>query len=92
MQEPTRPVNANANANATAGPRPRPFRRAPRQPRRPLDPDPLPARAAPAEATLACPDCGSPMVRRFARRGRNQGRYFWGCSEYPKCVATVSEA
>ena len=61
--------------------------------RRPSPPaDPAPARDAPVEPTLACPACGARMVRRLARRGPNQGRYFWGCSEYPKCAATVSEA
>jgi restriction system protein len=32
-----------------------------------------------------CPVCGSPMVRREARRGANAGRAFYGCSRYPAC-------
>jgi restriction system protein len=36
----------------------------------------------------ACPDCGSEMVRRVAKRGMNAGRNFWGCSLYPKCRGT----
>lgn len=32
-----------------------------------------------------CPLCGSPMVRREARRGANAGRAFYGCSRYPAC-------
>jgi DNA-binding helix-hairpin-helix protein with protein kinase domain len=32
--------------------------------------------------TPACPRCGSAMVRRTARRGRNRGNQFWGCSRY----------
>lgn len=36
-------------------------------------------------AAPVCPICGSPMVRRTARRGANSGREFWGCSRYPAC-------
>lgn len=32
-----------------------------------------------------CPRCGSTMIKRLARKGRNAGNYFWGCSRYPKC-------
>lgn len=32
-----------------------------------------------------CPDCGSLMVSRFARRGPRAGLRFWGCSRYPDC-------
>lgn len=32
-----------------------------------------------------CPRCGSRLVIRTARRGRNIGNKFWGCSSYPKC-------
>ena len=39
-------------------------------------------------ATPSCPQCGSPMIRRMARRGRRAGRGFWGCSRYPRCTAT----
>jgi len=35
-----------------------------------------------------CPCCGSEMVQRVARRGRNAGGKFWGCSAYPKCKCT----
>jgi DNA-binding helix-hairpin-helix protein with protein kinase domain len=38
--------------------------------------------------TMACPQCGSVMVKRVARRGNNIGRSFWGCSRYPICKAT----
>lgn len=37
-----------------------------------------------------CPRCGSSMVKRLARRGRNAGNYFWGCSRYPRCKGTRS--
>jgi restriction system protein len=35
-----------------------------------------------------CPKCGSPMVLRTAKHGVNQGKQFWGCSQYPNCRAT----
>lgn len=38
----------------------------------------------------ACPRCGSPMVRRRARRGSNAGGEFWGCKHYPGCRGTLS--
>jgi len=34
--------------------------------------------------SLACPKCGSSMVRRESK----QGRKFWGCSRFPKCRGT----
>jgi DNA-binding helix-hairpin-helix protein with protein kinase domain len=47
------------------------------------------ARPAPAgTGTPLCPSCGSRMVRRLARRGRNAGNHFWGCSRYPSCTGT----
>lgn len=35
-----------------------------------------------------CPQCGSTMVRRIAKRGRNRGGSFWGCSRFPRCRGT----
>ena len=32
-----------------------------------------------------CPKCGAEMKKRIARRGKNAGKEFWGCSAYPKC-------
>ena len=32
-----------------------------------------------------CPKCGKPMLRRMQKKGQQQGREFWGCSDYPKC-------
>lgn len=37
------------------------------------------------ETASGCPKCGSPMVRRTAKRGENAGGSFWGCSQYPAC-------
>lgn len=42
---------------------------------------------APAVST-SCPNCGSDMVLRTAKRGKNIGSKFWGCSRYPKCRGT----
>ncbi len=46
--------------------------------------------AEPARALVApsCPVCGSPMVRRTAKRGANTGQAFWGCSGFPACRGT----
>jgi DNA-binding helix-hairpin-helix protein with protein kinase domain len=58
-------------------------------------PSPATAPPAPTHTTatssnipLSCPRCGSPMLRRTARRGRHFGRQFWGCSQYPSCTGT----
>ena len=37
----------------------------------------------------ACPQCGKPMVLRTAKTGKNAGKQFWGCSEYPDCKGVV---
>ncbi|MEW6750815.1 MAG: topoisomerase DNA-binding C4 zinc finger domain-containing protein, partial [Candidatus Latescibacterota bacterium] len=37
-----------------------------------------------------CPQCGSPMWLRTARRGAKAGSQFWGCSRYPACKAIVA--
>lgn len=36
-------------------------------------------------SVVACPTCGSEMVRRTAKKGANAGEQFWGCSRYPSC-------
>lgn len=36
-----------------------------------------------------CPGCGDVMRLRKAKRGRNRGHYFWGCTNYPKCTGTL---
>lgn len=46
--------------------------------------------AAPPDATEpSCPKCGLEMVRRVAKRGKNAGSEFWGCSTYPECQSIV---
>lgn len=41
------------------------------------------------ERALPCPKCDAPMVRRVAKRGKNAGNEFWGCSTLPKCRSIV---
>ena len=36
----------------------------------------------------ACPVCGTGMVMRTARHGKNAGSQFWGCPKYPGCRGT----
>ena len=35
-----------------------------------------------------CPHCGGELVLRVARKGKNAGKKFYGCSNYPKCSFT----
>lgn len=57
-------------------------------------PSPAPAtfrpRQAPTNTTPTCPKCGSSMLQRTARQGRNAGGMFWGCSQFPRCNGTRS--
>jgi restriction system protein len=46
----------------------------------------LPRTAAPF--SLSCPQCGNDLVRRRARKGKNAGNEFYGCSTFPKCRYT----
>ena len=32
-----------------------------------------------------CPKCGTQMILRTAKSGKNAGNKFWGCRSYPKC-------
>ncbi|MPW30578.1 hypothetical protein F9L16_16455 [Agarivorans sp. B2Z047] len=36
----------------------------------------------------SCPKCGAELVERFAKRGKNAGNAFIGCSAYPSCKFT----
>jgi restriction system protein len=40
------------------------------------------------QAVPDCPQCGSSMVKRTAKKGSNAGEMFWGCTSYPKCKGT----
>ncbi len=50
---------------------------------------PVPGRAGGAGGVSAgapaCPECGSTMVPRIAKRGAHAGSPFWGCPRYPAC-------
>lgn len=47
----------------------------------------VPARkVAPASITVSCPECGTRMVKRIARKGILAGTQFWGCSRFPSCT------
>lgn len=35
-----------------------------------------------------CPNCGKPLRKVVARKGRNVGNEFWGCSGFPECDFT----
>jgi restriction system protein len=50
-------------------------------------PPSIPQNAGVIEAP-ACPQCGSKMVLREAKRGTRAGQAFWGCSQYPGCRGT----
>lgn len=39
---------------------------------------------------ISCPICSSEMVIRTARRGKNAGNQFWGCTNYPRCKGIVN--
>ena len=39
-----------------------------------------------------CKKCGSTMILREAKKGKNTGNQFWGCSNFPKCREIVSIA
>ncbi len=37
------------------------------------------------DGTIMCTRCGSAMVLRVAKKGENEGKEFYGCSNFPKC-------
>ena len=37
-----------------------------------------------------CPICGREMIKRTARKGKNAGNTFWGCSQFPNCRGVIS--
>ena len=46
------------------------------------------AKDAADSAAPSCPDCGGPMRKMIARKGRNAGKPFWSCCDYPHCHGT----
>ncbi|MGI9175893.1 MAG: topoisomerase DNA-binding C4 zinc finger domain-containing protein [Rhodothermales bacterium] len=57
--------------------------------RSPLEPNPSKPEVEASQAVV-CPDCGSLMKLRVARRGYYAGKKFWGCSRYPACGGIVN--
>lgn len=37
-----------------------------------------------------CPICSQKMIKRTAKKGKNKGNTFWGCSKFPGCRGVVS--
>jgi restriction system protein len=53
----------------------------------------IPSRNSAADSGVAviavhepmCPQCGTAMIQRTAKKGQFAGQAFWGCGRYPKC-------
>lgn len=41
---------------------------------------------------LACPQCGSAMRMKKARKGYYRGKFFWSCTRFPQCKGTAKAA
>jgi restriction system protein len=41
--------------------------------------------AVAAQPMTTCPQCGTAMIQRTAKKGQFAGQVFWGCQQYPKC-------
>ena len=37
-----------------------------------------------------CPICSQKMIKRTAKKGKNKGNTFWGCSKFPGCRGVIS--
>ena len=44
----------------------------------------------PASAAPSCPKCGGEMRERVAKMGKNAGKKFWGCQNFPDCKGIVN--
>jgi restriction system protein len=42
------------------------------------------------EMAKQCQKCGREMILRETKNGENQGRKFWGCSQFPACRSVVN--
>jgi restriction system protein len=40
------------------------------------------------QVETTCRNCGANLVLRVARKGKNPGSKFWGCSNFPQCTFT----
>jgi len=45
--------------------------------------------AVAAEPKPMCPQCGTAMIQRTAKKGQFAGQPFWGCGRYPKCTGIL---
>ena len=43
----------------------------------------------PPATRVNCPKCGQEMKLRLARKGKNAGSRFWGCTRFPQCKSTL---
>ena len=43
-----------------------------------------------SETEPLCPKCNGPMVKRVSKQGKNAGKEFWGCKDFPNCRGVVS--
>lgn len=41
------------------------------------------------ELEPVCPICSQKMIKRTARKGKNAGNTFWGCSQFPACRGVI---
>jgi restriction system protein len=48
--------------------------------------------AVAAEPKPMCPQCGTAMIQRTAKKGQFAGQPFWGCGRYPKCKGILKIA
>jgi restriction system protein len=46
--------------------------------------------AVAAELKPMCPQCGTAMIQRTAKKGQFAGQPFWGCGRYPKCTGILN--
>jgi len=51
-------------------------------------PNSVVAVSSPPAASDICPVCGAELTLRTARKGKNPGAKFWGCSKFPACKFT----
>lgn len=77
-----RPPTATNYGSTTTNQRP------PSAPSTPYGVPSPPVSTPPRGTAPTCPRCSSQMQQRLARRGRNAGSYFWGCTRYPSCKGT----
>lgn len=57
----------------------------------PLTPSTTPSAGSSAtpQSPKQCPKCGSEMVLRTTKNGKNAGNQFWGCATFPACRGVI---